>query len=123
VASLYADEKKDIQDIRERVIKIEATMVTKDELKATEDKLRAEIREGQIRIETRIDNLVYAVLGSLLVFIGIVVWDRRTVLSPAIKKNKELEEREDKLERVLKEIAENDDNVRKALKHAGLLQQ
>ena len=55
--------------------------------------------EGRIgNLENRIDTLIYAVLGCFTAFIGIVIWDRRTALSPAIKKNKELEDKEEHIE-------------------------
>jgi len=34
---------------------------------------------------------VWNTFGGMGILIGFVIWDRRTVLAPAIKKNKELE--------------------------------
>lgn len=58
---------------------------------------------------------------TMIGLVGFVLWDRRTALAPAIRKNKELEEREEKLEKALKEIAVKDPNVAEALKHVGIL--
>lgn len=55
------------------------------------------------------------------ILIGFVIWDRRTALTTAIKKSKELEEREDKIERTLKELAKEDPKVAEILKRVGLL--
>ena len=46
---------------------------------------------------------------------------RRTILAPAVRKNRELEEREDKIGRTLKDLAMKDEKVADALKHAGIL--
>lgn len=66
-------------------------------------------------------DLVYLVIAGIFVLIGFVIWDRRAALAPAIRKNKELEERQEKIERALKELAVKDPNVAGALKHVGLL--
>jgi len=50
------------------------------------------------------------------ILIGFVIWDRRTALAPAIKKNKELEERGDLLERALKEFAKVEPKLAEILK-------
>ncbi len=61
--------------------------------------------EGQKAINNRIDdvnkriddlrNLIYVVLAGIFALIGFVLWDRRTTLAPAVRKNRELEEREE----------------------------
>ncbi|MBI5308591.1 MAG: hypothetical protein HZB37_09745, partial [Planctomycetes bacterium] len=48
-------------------------------------------------------------------------WDRRTALAPAIKKTKELEEKEEMIEKVLRELARQDQKVKDAMKHAGFM--
>jgi len=64
----------------------------------------------------------YGILfGGMGILIGFVIWDRRTALAPAIKQYKELEEREEKIEKVLKELSTRDPNVKEALRHVGLL--
>jgi hypothetical protein len=59
--------------------------------------------------------------GGMGILIGFVIWDRRTALAPVIRKNKELEEREERLEKALKELAAKDLKVAEALRHVGLL--
>lgn len=46
-------------------------------------------------------GLLYVILAGIFALFGLVLWDRRTALAPAIKKNKELEEKEEMIERVL----------------------
>lgn len=79
-------------------------------------------------MDERIDDLQTIMLwgfgvlfSGMGILIGLVIWDRRTAISPVVKKAKDLEEREERLERVLKEIAKRDPKVEEALKQAGLL--
>jgi len=55
------------------------------------------------------------------ILIGFVIWDRRTALAPAIKKNKELEERGDLLERALKEFAKQEPRLAEVLRTMRLM--
>jgi len=57
----------------------------------------------------------------MMALIGFVIWDRRTALSPAIKKNKELQDRQEKVEKVLKEFAIDEPNLADILKRVGPL--
>lgn len=59
--------------------------------------------------------------GGMGILIGFTVWNRRTALQSALKKNRELEERQDKVEKALKEIARVDSKVAEILKNVGLL--
>ncbi len=136
---VFADDTKDIREMRESLIRIEERMVTKDELKteiaAVRNELRAEIIDvrdeikdvrGEIKdVRGEIKEFMLWGFGvtftGIFVLIGFVLWDRRTALSPAIRKSCELEEREEKIEKALKEIALKDSNVREALRHVGIL--
>lgn len=67
------------------------------------------------------------IVAGMFSLVGFVLWDRRTALAPAIKKTSELEEREvrreereKKIEWVLKELALKDTNVATALRTAGI---
>ncbi len=114
----YAKEIPFTQDDRDRLIRLET-----------------KVDEGQKALNQRIDDLREEVkdlktfmlwgfgilFGGMGILIGFVIWDRRTALAPAVKKNKELEEREEKIEMALKELAKKDPNVAEALKHVGLL--
>ena len=85
------------------------------------DDVRSEIRD------TRSDLKEFMLWGygvtfaGIFALIGFVLWDRRTALAPAIKKGKELEEREERIERVLKEYAEKEPRLKEILKNAGIL--
>jgi hypothetical protein len=63
-------------------------------------------------------GLFFSGMGLLM---GFVLWDRRTALAPAVRKTKELEERAELLEKVLKEASITNPAIKEALKHVGLL--
>lgn len=92
------------------------------------DDVRSEIRDVRSEIrDTRSDLKEFMLWGygvtfaGIFALIGFVLWDRRTALAPAIKKGKELEEREERIERVLKEYAEKEPRLKEILKNAGIL--
>jgi ammonia channel protein AmtB len=59
--------------------------------------------------------------AGMMTLIGFVLWDRRTALAPAIRKNKELEEREERLEKALREYAKKEPRLAEILKNMGLM--
>jgi hypothetical protein len=59
--------------------------------------------------------------GGMGILIGFVIWDRRTALAPAVRKSKELEEREERIERALREYAQKEPGLAEALKNSGLM--
>ncbi|KWT86725.1 hypothetical protein [Candidatus Magnetominusculus xianensis] len=65
-------------------------------------------------------GLMYVLIGGMLTLVGFVLWDRRTTLAPVIRTNRELQERGDKIEKVLKELALKDPNMAETIKHIGL---
>ncbi|MBW1678892.1 MAG: hypothetical protein JRJ08_01915 [Deltaproteobacteria bacterium] len=96
------------------------------------DDLRSELKGdmNSLRSELggRIDDLRSLVLSGFVVLfagmfalVGFVIWDRRSALAPAIKKNKELEEKEDRIERALKEFALKEPKLADVLKGLGML--
>ena len=88
------------------------------------DDLRSELK-GEIQaLGNRMNdlkNLIYVVLAGIFALIGFVIWDRRTALSPVIRKARELEERNDLAVRVLKEYARKEPKMAEVLRSLGLL--
>lgn len=101
-----------------------------------------EIIERLTRVETKLDGVNqrfdelrgFMVWGFGVTFAGIfslmgfVLWDRRSALAPAVRKSKELEEREEVLEKwkkmvdmVLEKLARGDVKVADAMRQVGLL--
>ncbi len=108
------------------------------ELKGGLDKLNTRFDDMNRRIEGRFDDinrrfddmnsrfddlkgLLYVILAGIFALFGFVLWDRRTALAPAIKKTKELEEKEEMIEKVLRDLARQDPKVKDAMKHAGFM--
>jgi len=113
------------QDDRDRLIRVEEGIKGVNQ---RGDSLEKRIDGLERSVNQRIDslqNLLYIVIGAIIAqivgVVGFVLWDRRTALAPAIKKNKELEERQDRVEKVLKEIARRDSSVAEVLRNVGLL--
>ncbi len=79
-------------------------------------------------LERKIDDLqqliyilICVMFAQTISVVGSILWNHRTALQPALRKSKELEERQDKVEKALKEIAKIDSKVAEALKNVGLL--
>ena len=81
------------------------------------DDLRSELK-GDI---SNLRGLTYVVLAGTIALIGFVIWDRRSALSPVIRKARELEERDDLTLRALKEYALKDSKMAEVLKSLGIL--
>lgn len=126
ITGISAEIKAESKDIRSEIAGI------RTEIKAESKDIRSEINavrsdlQGLIK-DVRSDLQSFLLWGFGIVFagifalIGFVLWDRRTALAPAIRKNQELEERENKVESALKEYAEKEPRLKEALKHAGLM--
>jgi hypothetical protein len=94
-------------------------------------RLETKVEEGFKRLEEglktttqRIDDLrdlFYVVMGGIIALVGFVMWDRRTALAPAIRRTRDLEERAERIERALRELARQDPKIAEVFKQAGLL--
>jgi len=106
---------------RDRIIRVEAKVEQMDKRFEQIDK-RFEQIDGRIG---RLEDVMLGGFGLLFTtmvgMVGFVLWDRRTALVPAIRESRELRDREERLERILKEIAVKDANVAEAIRHAGLV--
>ncbi|MDO9288560.1 MAG: hypothetical protein Q7T83_07195 [Thermodesulfovibrionales bacterium] len=106
---------------RDRLIRLEAKLDGQDKRFEGIDKRFEQIDKRIERLETVMMGGFGLLFTSMIGLVGFVLWDRRTALAPAIRKNKELEEREDRLEKALKEYAMEEPRLKEILKHAGLL--
>ncbi|MFA4835452.1 MAG: hypothetical protein WC749_05205 [Dehalococcoidia bacterium] len=91
--------------------------------------------ERLARLETKVEGLQRQIddiktfmlwgfgilFAGMMTLIGFVLWDRRTALAPAIRKNKELEEREERIEKALREYAKKEPGLAEVLKNLGLM--
>lgn len=123
-----------VDTTEQRLSRIELRLEKMDKIEAIVNENRErliKLEEGQKGINQRMDDmgkriddvreLIYVVLAGMFALVGFVIWDRRTALAPAISRNKELEEREERLERVIKEFAEKEPRLLEALRHAGFV--
>ena len=106
------------EEDRDRIVRLEAKM--EEGFKRLEEKIEGGLNATNQRIDD-LRDLIYVVLGGMIALVGFVIWDRRTALAPAIRKNKELEERADRVERALRELARHDPKVAEIFKQVGLL--
>ncbi len=90
--------------------------------------LQKQIDDLKISTQKQIDDLRTLMLwgfgilfGGMGILIGLVMWDIRTAISPVVKKTKELEEKSDKMEKVLRSLAKRNPEVEEAMKREGLL--
>jgi TolA-binding protein len=60
------------------------------------------------------------IFAGMFALLGFVIWDRRTALAPAIRKNKELEEKQERIEKALKEFAMEEPKLAEILKQRGI---
>ena len=128
----FAQTQKDILDIRERLIRIEeGQKASNQKIDELDKRLNGRIDELDKRLGGRIDglekrmdylvNLIYVVLAGMFTLVGFVLWDRRSALAPAIRRTRDIEEREEKLERAIKEFALKNPDMKEILKSLGLL--
>lgn len=109
------DLKTEVQGIRSEIAGI------RTEIKAESKDIMSEINAVRSDLQGFLLWGFGIVFAGIFALIGFVLWDRRTALSPAIRKNQELEERENKVESALKEYAEKEPRLKEAMKHAGLM--
>ena len=116
--SAYARDISFTQEDRDRIIRLEEGQKS----------LQRQVDDLKISTQRQFDNLYTLILwgfgilfGGMGMLMGFVIWDRRTALAPAIKKNKELEERGDLLEKALKEFAKQEPRLAKVLRTMRLM--
>ncbi|MFN3740372.1 MAG: hypothetical protein ACK4TF_06840 [Thermodesulfovibrionales bacterium] len=114
---IYAKEISYTQEDRDRLIRLEEGQKA---INQRIDDLGKRIDDLGKRIDD-LRDLVYVVLGGIIALIGFVIWDRRTALAPTIRKYKELEEREERIEKVLKELARQDPKIAEILRQIGII--
>jgi len=89
--------------------------------------LDVRVEQGQKSLQNQINNLQTFLLwgfgilfGGMGVLIGFVIWDRRTALEPVARKSRELEEKGEKVLKVLKEYSRFEPKLADILKTLNL---
>jgi hypothetical protein len=113
---------------RDRLIRVETKIEHIDKRFEQVDKRFEQMDKRFEQVERRIERLENVMMwGFGLLFttmiglVGFVLWDRRTALSPAIRKNKELADKEDKIEKALREYAYKTPELAEILRNVGLM--
>jgi chaperonin cofactor prefoldin len=118
---VWAEEVPYTLEDRDRLIRVETKI---EEIDKRFKQIDKRFEQVERRIE-RLENVMIWGFGLLFTtmigLVGFVLWDRRTALSPAIRKNKELEERNDKIEKALKEYAYKEPKLAEILRNVGLM--
>jgi hypothetical protein len=118
---VWAEEVPYTLEDRDRLIRVETKI---EEIDKRFKQIDKRFEQVERRIE-RLENVMIWGFGLLFTtmigLVGFVLWDRRTALSPAIRKNKELEERNDKTEKALKEYAYKEPKLAEILRNVGLM--
>ncbi|MEO0215717.1 MAG: hypothetical protein ABIL70_07680 [candidate division WOR-3 bacterium] len=124
-SSLFAKEIPFTLEDRDRLIKIETTL---KEFQASVDKRFESIDKRFESIDKRFDQLTNIMIGIVMAFAGIVavtigfaIWDRKTALTPVVRMHRQLEDRQNLIERALRELAKKEPKVAEVLKHVGFL--
>lgn len=109
---VFAKEVSYTLEDRDRLIRVETKIEMMDKrfemLEKRFEQIDRRFEQADNRLE-RLENVMMWGFGliftSMVGLVGFVLWDRRSALAPAIRKAKELEEREELLEKALKEYA------------------
>jgi uncharacterized protein (UPF0210 family) len=117
-AHLFAKDIPYTLEDRDRLIRIETTL---KEFREYIDKRFEDINKRLDQLINIFIGIVAAFAGIVAVTVGFAIWDRRTALKPVLRETKTLEDRLERIEKALKEIAQTEQKVAEALKHTGLL--
>ena len=113
----FDDMNKRFDDVNKRI----------DDMNNRINDMNNSINERINDVNNRIDNMTNLLLwgfgvlfAGMFALVGFIIWDRRTALAPTIRKNKELEGRQERIEKALKEFAMREPRLDDILKRMGL---
>ncbi len=113
------------QEDRDRIIRLEEgqkyLQKQIDDLKKQIDDLKKDTQRQFDELRTFLYWGFGILFGGMGILIGFVIWDRRTAVEPVARKLREIEEREERLEKVMKKLAKRDPEIEKILKEEGLI--
>jgi DNA repair exonuclease SbcCD ATPase subunit len=122
LAQRFDDTNRRIDDTNHRIEELQKALSQRiDDTNRRIDELKQDLTQ-------RIDELrqillwgIGIVFAGMFSLVGFVLWDRRSVLTPAVRQMDGLKEREEKLEAALKEYALKSPELAESLKKMGLL--
>jgi peptidoglycan hydrolase CwlO-like protein len=120
-AELTKGEIKEIQEImRQELQHVDRRF---DDMNKRFDDINNRINDMNNRINDMNNRMLWGfgiIFAGMFALFGFVIWDRRTALAPAIRKNKELEEKQERIEKALKEFAMEEPKLAEILKQIGI---
>jgi|AntAceMinimDraft_16_1070373.scaffolds.fasta_scaffold211096_1 CHASE3 domain sensor protein len=116
---------------RDRILRLEENIKRLDEkidtkFDALNEKIDAQNKRFDAKFESiqkqisNINILMYFVLGAIFSLVGFVLWDRRSTLRPVERKNREIENKNSKIIKILEERAKTDEKLREILKNVAI---
>ncbi len=113
--------KKDIQDIKERVIRLEEGQKN---LEKRMDALETRMDKRFDELKNDLQGFMFwgfgVLFSGMFILVGFILWDRRTALAPVAKHTRELAANQEKILAALREHAKHDEKLKEFMKHAGL---
>lgn len=113
------------REIVERLSRLEERVIRLEE---GQKRLEQRIDKLEAALNQRIDDLRQIILGGfgltftgMFALIGFVIWDRRTALTPAVRRIEGLQERQQKIEEVLRQLSKENPKLAESLRNLGLL--
>jgi hypothetical protein len=110
---------------RERLIRVETKL--EEMIKRFEQRFE-QVDKRFEQVEVRFGQIITLFLGIIGAFAGVVavtvsfaVWDRRTALAPALRYSRSIEERQERVERALRDLAVEDSKMADVLRRVGLM--
>ena len=112
---------EDRDRIRNVELKVERLEEEQKHLQKQIDELKRDTQRQFDELRTFLYLSFGILFGSMGLLIGFVIWDRRIAVEPVARKLREIEEREERLEKVMKKLAKRDPEIDKILKEEGLI--
>ncbi len=106
------------QEDRDRIIRLEEGQ---KHLQKQIDELKKDTQRQFDELRTFLYWGFGILFGGMGILIGFVIWDRRTAVEPVARKLREIEEKEEKIERFIKELARKDPEIKEIAKKEGLI--
>lgn len=126
IAPVRAVQQQDVtitsREIVERLARLE------EGLKRLETQLTQRIDGVESNLNRRIDELRQLILwgfgitfAGIFALMGFVIWDRRTALTPAVRRIDDLQDRQQRIEKALQELSRENPKLAENLRNLGLL--
>ena len=109
------------REIAERLTRLE------DRVARLEERV-TRLEEKVAALGQRIDDLRQVVLAGfgitfagMFALVGFVIWDRRTALAPAVRRVEDLQDRQQRIEKALRELSRDNPKLAESLRNLELL--